>query len=202
VLNAARALAEIHADAREHKALAHMLKLLSRIEPHETARCAAAERLGRLAEGELGDKQRAIQAWRSLLGSPLHEIALEALERLYGETEAYAELIEVLEKRVDLATNASAARAFALRAAELRTEHTKDRARAITAWIDFLGVYGSSREVHAKVVPLLEQEKRWDKLAMILAEDVALAPEAERVPILQKLAQVRLARLSDTAGAI
>src|SRR5205823_5520800 len=133
VLNAARALAQIHGEAKENKPLAQMLELLSRIEPHETARCAAAERLGRLAEQDLGDKPRAIQAWRSLLASPLHEQALEALERLYGETEAYAELIEVLEKRVDLATNASAARALALRAAELRTEHTKDRARAITA---------------------------------------------------------------------
>jgi tetratricopeptide (TPR) repeat protein len=153
VLNAARALVQLHAEAKEHKSLAQMLELLSRIEPHETARCAAAERLGQHAEHELADRPRAIQAWRSLLGSPLHEQALEALERLFAETQSYTELIDVLEKRVDLATNASAARALALRAAELRTEHTKDRARAIVAWIDFLGAYGSSREVHARVIP-------------------------------------------------
>ena len=56
-----------------------------------------------------------------------------AVERLYGETKSYPELIDVLEKRVDLATNSSVARALALRAAELRTEHTKDRPRAIAS---------------------------------------------------------------------
>ncbi|HKQ71046.1 MAG TPA: hypothetical protein VJT73_16985, partial [Polyangiaceae bacterium] len=201
VLPAARALAGLYADGKEQKPLAQMLELLSRIEPHETARSAAAERLGQVAE-DLDDKARAISAYRSLLGSPLHEQALEGLERLYAATEAYAELVDVLEKRADLQTNASTARALALRAAELRTAHTKDRARAISAWMDFLGIYGSSRDVHAKVVPLLEQEKKWDKLATILAEDLVLAPEPERIPILLKLAQVRLARLEDAAGAI
>ena len=159
-----------------------MLELLARHEPHETARCAAAERLGRLAEQSLQDVPRAIAAWRSLLGSPLHEDALVALERLYTATEAFAELIEVLEKRAELSSHPASARVFALRAAELRTAHTKDCPRAISAWTDFLALYGPSREVHAKVIPLLEQEKKWDQLAAISSEELALAPEGRRSP--------------------
>src|SRR6185295_18627219 len=102
--DAARALSQIYADAREVKPLAQTLDLLSKIEPEEGARCAAAERLGQLAESDLGDKARAVAAWRSLLGSPSNERALEALERLYAATESWPELIDVLEKRADLAT--------------------------------------------------------------------------------------------------
>jgi len=201
-LDAARSLAQLYDETKEVQPLAHTLELLLRIETDVTARCAVAERMARLAEDELRDQARAIAAWRWLLGSPLHERALEALERLYTATESFPELVEILETRSELATDAALARSLALRAAELRTDHTKGRARTIGAWIEFLADYGPSREVHARIIPLLEEEKAWDKLAAILAQDAMQAPESERVPILLKLAHLRLSRLANPRGAV
>src|SRR5262249_3591732 len=72
----------------------------------------------------------------------------------------------------------------------------------LEAWRAYVEAYGSSREVLARLIPLLEQEKRWEDLAAALAEDAAFAPDAERAPILARLGQVRLGRLGDQRGAL
>jgi golgin subfamily B member 1 len=202
VLAAARALAAMHADASEKKPLADLLELLSRIEPREEDRLSAAERLATLADSDLGDKPRAIAAYRMLLGSPLEAQAVEALEGLYQATGAYEDLIGILDRKAAGTADRGAARGLAERAAQMRTAHTTDRARAIVAWTELIERYGPSREANAQLIPLLEQERQWPALATTLEREADLAPAHEKVPILLRLAQVRLARLHDTAGAI
>ena len=201
VLHAARALADLHGEAKEHKALAQVLELLARIEPEDEARHLATQRLALLAENDLSSNARAIDAWRSLLGTPFAPRALEALDRLYTASDAHEELVAVLDKRVALTSDRFAAQALAFRATELRAAQTKDRAQAIRGWMDFLGTYGASREAHAKVIPLLEQEKKWSELAAILTADLALAAPSDRVAVLLRLAQVRLTRQEDPEAA-
>ena len=201
VLHAARALAELHGEAKEHKALVHVLELLARIEPEEEQRYLAVQRLALLAENDIASSARAIEAWRSLLGTPLEPRALEALDRLYTASDANEELVAVLDKRAALADDSFAARALAFRATEIRAAQTKDRAQAIQAWMDFVRAHGTSREAHAKLLPLFEQEKKWSELASVLEADLALAPAGERVPVLLRLAQVRLGRQEDPEAA-
>ena len=88
-LRAARALATICAEAKDHRALSAALGRLSEIEPSEDARTEATLRLAHLSEIELRDAVGAIGAYRKLLGTRLEADAIDALERLLEGSGAY-----------------------------------------------------------------------------------------------------------------
>jgi Flp pilus assembly protein TadD len=201
-VRAARFLADLCEQAGDLKALAAALDKLSDIEPDPDTRVAAAERLARLAEGDLNDAQTAIVAWKKLVGTALETEALPALERLYEATGDEVSLADVLERRAALETDADVARELAFRAADLRAARSSDLGAVLDGWRRFLQTYGPSREIHARILPLLEQTQRWEELALTLDGEAGLAPPEERIPVLAKLAQVRLSRLSDGAGAL
>ena len=201
-LRAARALAAICAEAKDHRALAAALVRLGEIEPTEDARVDAALRLASLSEVELRDAVGAIAAYRKLLGTRLEAEALEALERLLEGSGAYMELCEVLDLRAARERDRAKARAISFRAAELRGSKLPDRAAALEAWKAWIAAYGATREALARLIPLLETERRWEDLATALESDAKAAPEAERAGIFSRLGQLRLARLGDARGAL
>jgi Tfp pilus assembly protein PilF len=201
-LRAARALATICADAKDHRALAAALARLTEIEPAEDARIEATLRLATLSEIELRDAVGAIGAYRKLLGTRLEAEALTALERLLEASGAYVELCEVLDLRVGKERDPARARALAFHAAEIRTMKLPDRAAALEAWKGWIAAYGPSREALERLVPLLETERRWDDLAVALVAEAETSPEADRAAILARLGQVRLGRLGDGSGAL
>lgn len=202
VLEAARRLAELHADAGDVKQLCAALELVVKLEPEREPRHAAARRLARLCEGELNDPARAVAAYRALVDSSWADEALRKLEAICEQTGDYDGLIVALERRAERSEDPELARELRFRAAELRSDERRDRAGALEAWNAYMEVYGPSREVHARLIPLLEQEKAWDRLASVLEREVELAPEGERPALWSRLGQIRAARLEDLAGAL
>ncbi|MDC3984289.1 tetratricopeptide repeat protein [Polyangium jinanense] len=201
-VRAARALVDLCEQASDWSALAAALDRLSDIEPEPDARAGAAERLARLREETLGDAPGAIAAYRKLVGTSLESDALPALERLYEAAGDEVSLADVLERRAALETDREAARDLAFRAADLRAARSNDLGAVLDGWRRFLQTYGPTREIHARILPLLEREQRWEELAQTLDAEAGLAPSEERIAILAKLAQVRLSRLADGAGAL
>ena len=201
-LRAARALETICAEAKDYRALAVALGRLAEMEPTEDARIAATLRLASLYEIDLRDAVGAIGAYRRLLGTREEGEALAALERLLEGSGAYVELCEVLDLRAGKAQDRAIARAIAFRAAEIRSTKLPDRAAALEAWKAWTEAYGATREALARLIPLLETERRWEELAAALVSDAATAPEGERAGIFSRLGQVRLARLGDARGAL
>jgi tetratricopeptide (TPR) repeat protein len=201
-LRAGRELAKLLREGREGRALGPVLQRLATIEPDAALRVAATEELARLCEGELGDKPGAITAYQRLLGTKHDEDALIALERLYDATAAHAELAAILERRAAVEKDRNVARDLRFRAADVRLTRAGDRAGALEAWRAFVAAYGASREAHARLLPLLEGEKRWEELAAALAAEAKLTPAEERAPVLARLGQLRLSRLSDATGAL
>jgi len=202
VLKAARALARICGETKEHRLLASVLDRLSQIEPDPTTRAASAERLARLCEAELKDAAGAIVAWRRLLGTSLEGQAQQALERLYEATGQFPELVEILELRATQTSDLAVARGIAMRAAELRVQKTQDRAATLEALRRLIATHGPARDVHEMLLPLLEQERLWEELAQRLSTESSLTPDEERPAILVRIAQLKQARLGDVAGAI
>ncbi|WP_437731692.1 tetratricopeptide repeat protein [Sorangium sp. So ce1335] len=203
VRRAARGLAKLCERERDARGLAGALERLVEAEPEAEAREAAAERLARLYEEELGDIQGAIAAYRKLAeaGSSREPRALAALERLYDATGGHEGLAWVLERRAEAEPDRRAARVLAFRAAELRTR-LPDLPGAVAAWRRFLAAFGPSREAHARLVPLLEQERRWAELEALLEAEAELAAGQERASVLARIGAIRMARLDDPAGAI
>ncbi|WP_437903789.1 tetratricopeptide repeat protein [Sorangium sp. So ce327] len=200
---AARGLAKLCERERDARGLAGALERLAGAEPEAEAREAAAERLARLYEEELGDAAGAIAAYRRLAesGSSREPGALAALERLYEATSAHEGLAWVLERRAEAEPDRRAARELAFRAAELRTR-LADLPAAVAAWRRYLAAFGASREAHARLIPLLEQERRWAELEALLEAEAELAAGQDRASVLARIGAVRMARLDDPAGAI
>ncbi|MGK3959599.1 tetratricopeptide repeat protein [Sorangium sp. So ce118] len=203
VRRAARGLAKLCERERDARGLAGALERLVEAETDAEAREAAAERLARLYEEELGDTAGAIAAYRRLAeaGSSREPRALAALERLYEATSAHDGLAWVLERRAEAEPDRRAARELAFRAAELRTR-LADLPAAVAAWRRYLAAFGPSREAHARLIPLLEQERRWAELESLLEAETELAAGQERASVLARIGAIRMARLDDPAGAI
>ncbi|WP_437524415.1 hypothetical protein WME79_35980 [Sorangium sp. So ce726] len=203
VRRAARGLAKLCERERDARGLAGALERLAEAEPEAEAREAAAERLARLYEEELGDAAGAIAAYRKLAesGSSREPGALAALERLYEATSAHEGLAWVLERRAEAEPDRRAARELAFRAAELRTR-LADLPAAVAAWRRYLAAFGASREAHARLIPLLEQERRWAELEALLEAEAGLAAGQDRASVLARIGAIRMARLDDPTGAI
>ncbi len=202
MLVAARQLVDLFAESGDMHGLTNALDACVRFEPDAEARQAAARRLAKLAEGELGDTARAMTAWTALVDSPWADEALTRLTALCEASGDHQRMVEVLEKRAARAKNPEDARELALRAAELRTSQGSDRAEALGAWRAFIAQYGSTRDAHAKMIPLLEQEQQWKELAWVLEREIELSPLEEWPALLNRLAQIRLSYLDDVEGGM
>jgi tetratricopeptide (TPR) repeat protein len=201
-LQAARALAALCREPRDAKGLLFALARLAEVETDEEARVAATAELAGIAEHEVGDLPAAIAAHEKLVGTRAEAESLEALARLYEAAGAWAELATVLDRMTAAARDAKKARELAFRAADIRATKLPDRAAALVAWQAYVATHGASREALARLIPLLEHERRWEELAHALSADAALAPAEEKALLLSRLGQLRLARLGDARGAL
>lgn len=202
LLRSARALAELFEAEGDQRALAEMLEKIGSLSTDPDERLRTNERLAELATGPLADTQKAIAAWRNLIDSSARPRALAALEPLYTAAQDWAELAFVLGERSKDETDDDESRALAMRAAEMYAQKTQEKERATTILMDLLGRLGPNREVNARLAPLLEAQKRWEDLAMILQGEARLADDKEGALALARLGAVRATRLSDTPGSI
>jgi tetratricopeptide (TPR) repeat protein len=202
MLVAARRLADLHAEAGDLKKLAFALELVVKLEPDAEARQAAARRLAKLADSELEDKDRAIAAYQVLVDSMWADEALGRLTALYEESGNLTALVGVLERRAERSRNPDDAKRLTLRAAELRSARPSQRPAAIGAWRGLVDRYGPSREVHARLVPLLEQERQWDAVCSVLLREIELVGADERPDVWARIGQLKLSRLDDPRGAL
>jgi len=201
-LMAAHRLTDLFADTRDLKQLSAVLATVVRLEPEREARQAAARRLARLADGEVPDPERAILALRALVGSPWTDEALTRLEELYQAAGDDAGQADVLTFRAERVKDPEQARRLGARALELRTARTRDPELALAAYQEFLRSFGASREVHARLLPLLEQTGRFAELASLLEQEIELSEPPERAALWLRLALLRQSRLNDAAGAL
>ena len=92
-------------------------------------------RAARLYEEPLGQQPDAVEAWRSVLGARLDDRdAFLALERLFSAGSRAAELVEVLEKHLEVTSDAVERKAMAKRIAVLYEDALGQREQAVRAW--------------------------------------------------------------------
>ncbi|HEX4340393.1 MAG TPA: hypothetical protein VH062_31005 [Polyangiaceae bacterium] len=195
----ARRIVALSRDPEDPSELAPALEVLAEQEPDVALRKDAAERL--LALGVFtGDDVRAIPAWQALLDSERAPEALERLEALYEKAGNVDGLAAILHVRALRESDAVKARAFAFRSAALRSEHGGHA--ALEAWNFLLDTYGPARDIHERLIPLLEASERWVDVCERLEADAALAPPADAAAALARVGQVRLTRLSQEDAAL
>ncbi|MFO7181341.1 MAG: tetratricopeptide repeat protein, partial [Pseudomonadota bacterium] len=137
-----------------------------------------------------------------LVGSPWTDEALSRLDALYRQAGDQLGLSDVLAFRAERTRDPVEARELAVKALELRTAGARDSEASIAAYQSFAERFGPSRELHARLLPLLEQTGRFAEVADVLLREIELVQPSERGPLWARLGQVRLSRLSDARGAL
>lgn len=208
VLVAARALVAVYEADKDDVKLADVLCRIRETSDHEPEREHATERAAEIF-ASLGDTDHAIALWRAIvdadaitLASGARERALLALEPIYEQREAWADLVFVLEQRARSLADRHTARALAFRAADVLTQKVKDSAKASEAWRAIADAYGASRDIFAKWIPILEGRRDWAALANALERDAELATAPEKAGIFARLGNVYLARIQNQTAAI
>lgn len=153
-----------------------------------------------------GATEDAIAQYKAVYDEQIdHAGAIEALQGLYRETNDFAALLDVCERRMELEQDMDARRAIAYERAGLFRDELADADKAIEAYTNILVEYGDHEaDAYGALDALYQQQERWEELAETLTRRIDLGPEStEALAALKfRLGQVRAAYLDDAIGAI
>ncbi len=203
-LPAAKALERLYAGGGRAKELAEVLRVQVELESDVPTRGTLWGRLGEIYETSLDDPTSAISAWRARVeDDPADEQALAALDRLYGRTEQWPSLVEVLRARERAASDRDQRKELMTRLALVLSERVGDTAEAIAAYRAILDDFGQEHAILAPLTELYEKAARFEDLAETLEADLALAEiPVDKLGLLARLGRVRQEKLDDVAGAL
>lgn len=204
VLPAAQALENIYVGSGEHQKLRDVLRTQVRLESDGDRKRDLLGRLGELCAGTLNDNEGAIAAWVQRLEEHSTDAdALAALDELYQRTERWRELVDVLERRRDIADQPEARRTLLVRIAGTQSDKLQDPPRAIESWRGVLDEFGPNVAVLEALERLYEQTERWDDLAEIYDAHLNIAEnDADRLSLLARLGDLRREHQRDLDGAL
>lgn len=179
----------------------------------------------RILTDEMPRPDGAIDRWKRVLdlapevdrvGSPAHVAeALASLERLYEDTHAYAECVEVVKRRAAIEADPVARAETLLKAADLEANRIGDLKAAARTCEAVLGPWAVSpdnpppggairvlSETFERLQGLYTRVEDWERLAdLLLRRDTLLAEPEERVQNFLELARCYEERLGNPAAA-
>ncbi len=176
--------------------------------------------LGQVYDRELGDAERAIETYRSILDIDPDDVeAIQALDRLYDQTKRWYDLLSVLEREIELAPSAGEGVSLRFRVGELWRTELKDVTRAVEAYRQVLSLdptheatlraleslmRGTDEPVLAGEVlePIYESAGEWERVIEVYEVMVARADDAVRkIDLLGKIASLYERRLANQLAA-
>ncbi|MCC6875415.1 MAG: tetratricopeptide repeat protein, partial [Sandaracinaceae bacterium] len=171
-------------------------------EPERKA--AALARVAEILERHRGDAEEAIdQHARAIALAPRFEPSFKALMRLYPSKGRWHELVRLLERAVELASDDSVAIAHLMRIGAVYEDHLGEPAQAAHAYRRVLERDGKSLVALHALQRACERAERYAELAGALDREAELHEEGRRVAgLLLRAAEVLAERLGDRDGAI
>ncbi len=165
------------------------------------AKIALQVRLGEVCETRLGDIDRALATYRSVLESrPQHRPALESLIRLRENQGDIAGAASLLESLVAVASEAERS-SLDVRLADMR-ERVGDDKGALAALQHALASDAMNKEIRVRARALSEKMGDWDHVATLLSDEAALVEAAtDKVGLLRDAARIRAEKLQDWSSA-
>jgi tetratricopeptide (TPR) repeat protein len=203
-LPAAKQLERIYVAGSQSKQLAEVLRIEIKLEPNEQDRRRLRLRLGDLCRDVLGDVPGAISAYRACVAEqPDDDVALEALDGLYESTEAWPELLQVLEQRQNLATSEDAQRHLGVRRARLASDKLNDLDLSINVWRSLIDSLGPDAQALSALEVLYERQRAWQELADTLERHLDITTQgATELNLLAQLGDVRRIYLGNATAAL
>ncbi len=183
------ALARLYNDARAWPELRAVTRKQAEWAEDPSERRALLARVAALEEEQLSDRTAAIGTWRELLSDqPTDAGALNALERLYQQSESWRELIDVLHRKLDHAEPLEAKQLLG-RVAEIHEIMLEEPDEAIAAHLDILDRDANDAKALRELARLYRTANRHADLLDVLERQAALDAGA-RVPLSIEIAQL------------
>ena len=170
--------------------------------------------LGQVYDRELGDVAKAIETYQAILDIDRDDLnAIQALDRLYGQAGRWYDLLQILEREVELSESSGETVALKHRIGQLWEKELKDLTRAIEAYREAMALDPTHEPtisalgglLHAEGEPVLAAQVlepiyadagEFEKLIDVYEVMTANADDAaRRVELLHKIAQLHETRL-------
>jgi len=212
-----RALAEDPLDPETTRRLERLAKALGRCDDLVVRYQAAAEKLqsdelkgavyhavAKLAENELGNSEIAAEAYKQALAvGPRDLEAADALEAIYIRTADYAQLVLLLQRKMDMVDALADKKELGSRAAKIWEEVLDDSDKAIEVYRQVLALDDTNETALDSLVRLFLRLSRWNDLKDVYARQAELATDpARKKERLFVLGQVYDRELQDAPRAI
>jgi tetratricopeptide (TPR) repeat protein len=167
-------------------------------------RAEVLRRIGSVYEELVADRDAAIDAYqRAVVEFEADEIALEALDRLYGANGRAVPLFETLKRRIELAQDPPLRAELGLRLGFLADVRLHQTDEAVAAYRRVLDDDPSNATAIAHLCSLYERLGMWHELLDNLRLQISLATTApERVGLRCRAGHVLLQKLFDVPEAI
>lgn len=167
-------------------------------------RAELLRRAGSVAEDLLGDRAVAVGLYKRASEEDSNDVvAFESLDRIYSEGGNPNDLAQVLERRLELETDAEIRGDVALRLGQLADEQLRDADLAVRAYQQALEALPDDATALSALGRLLERQGNYADLLENLRTRAAVAPnDAERVALLHRAAEVLERELDDVPEAI
>jgi tetratricopeptide (TPR) repeat protein len=162
-------------------------------------------RVAGLEEKSLGDTDAAVATLRSILEIDSQDReAIDALDRIFEAGAQHRQRIEILRKRIDLASDVGARQELWRRVAGLLERDVGDVDEAIAACVSILDENPEDDQALETLARLYDQQGRHRDRLEILERRLTLhaAAPAQRVALLRQLAALLGGPLGDPAGAL
>ncbi len=172
--------------------------------------------LGQVYDRELGDPERAIETYSSVLDIDANDFqAMQALDRLYAQTERWYDLLAILERQTELAESSAETVSLRYRVGNLWREQLGDLTRAAESYRLVLGIDpmheqtlaaledmmqgGQEPILAARVLePIYESASDWDKVVRVYEVMVAHTTDPQsKLELLWQIASIQERRLGN-----
>ena len=199
IRRAGAALARLYEEQQSWPELRGIMRRQSEWAEDAGERRALLARVAQLEEDRLGDKDAAIATWRDVLADqPGDAGALHALERLFQASARWRDLIDILRRKIDIASNEEDIPLLS-RVAEIHERELREADEAIAAWLEVLDRDGEHARALAELARLYGAAERHADLLDVRERQAALAHGDEQLAQHVEIAQAarRSARAAD-----
>ena len=176
------ALTDIYGRLEQHSDLARILDAqVDRLVGDPNQQSEYLRRLATVVESLLGDRRRAQRAWESLLELlPADLEALEALARLYAESEDWGTLVKILDRQIPHVGEPSLAVELALHRAEILATKLGASGEATEALEQIVSELDPRNWIaHERLRALYELQNDWPRAVKIAERQLMLSEDPE-----------------------
>jgi tetratricopeptide (TPR) repeat protein len=161
-------------------------------------------RAGSVLEELIGDRQRAIEAYRgALVEDEMDDIALESLDRLYASGQEHEPMADVLRRRIELDQDPESRVELGLRLGETYEQHLRRYEDAVEAYQRVLDDQSAQPAAVEALARLYERQGMWHELLENLRLQASSASDLDRkVQLLHRAGEVLERELDDVPAAL